>query len=129
MAGERVLVVDDERHIVKILEFNLKKRGYQVECAGNGREALEKVAAFQPGLVLLDWMMPEMDGLETCRRLRDNPDTRAIPIIMLTAKGQEIDREKGVSGGVTHYVTKPFSPKELLQLVEKTLMESRPQET
>ena len=126
MSGERVLVVDDEIHIVKVIEFNLKKRGYVVETAGNGREALEKVKSFGPQIVLLDWMMPEMDGLETSRHLRDDPETADIPVIMLTAKGQEIDRERGLSGGATRYMTKPFSPKELLAMIEKILAGEAP---
>jgi DNA-binding response OmpR family regulator len=125
MSGERVLVVDDERHILKILEYNLKKRDYQVDSATNGIQALEKVESFKPQAILMDWMMPEMDGLEACKHLRANPDTKDIPIIMLTAKGQEIDRERGVEEGATLYMTKPFSPKELIKLLEQVLADSK----
>ena len=113
-AGPRVLVVDDEKHIRKILALQLKANGYQVEVAGDGRAALEMVAANPPDLVLLDLMMPHIDGLEVCRRLRENYRTSQIPIIILTAKDQLRDKVKVLEFGANDYVTKPFAMSEVL---------------
>ncbi len=117
----KILVVDDEKHIVKIVEFNLKKKGYDVFIANNGLEALEQVEKNKPDLILLDVMMPEMDGLEVCKRLKNDDRYKDIPIIMLTAKGQEIDRDTGIKFGANMYITKPFSPKLLLGQIEEIL--------
>ena len=118
----QILVVDDEASIRELLSFNLKKNGYSVETAADGREALEK--APQADLVLLDLMLPEVDGLEVCRRLKADPQTSGIPIIMLTAKAEEIDRVLGLELGADDYVVKPFSMRELLARVKAVLRRS-----
>ena len=110
----RILVVDDEPHIRQILKFTLEKAAYQVFCAADGEEALEKMAEVKPSLILLDVMMPKMDGFEVCRKMRQDFALSQIPVIMLTAKGQEEDIVRGLNLGADDYVTKPFSIKELL---------------
>lgn len=118
----QILVVDDEASIRELLSFNLKKNGYSVEIAADGREALAKAAGMD--LVLLDIMLPEVDGLEVCRRLKADPQTSGIPIIMLTAKAEEIDRVLGLELGADDYVVKPFSMRELLARVKAVLRRS-----
>lgn len=118
----QILVVDDEASIRELLTFNLKKNGYSVETAADGREALAKAAGMD--LVLLDIMLPEVDGLEVCRRLKADPQTSGIPIIMLTAKTEEIDRVLGLELGADDYVVKPFSMRELLARVKAVLRRS-----
>lgn len=118
----QILVVDDEASIRELLSFNLKKNGYSVETAADGREALAKAAGMD--LVLLDIMLPEADGLEVCRRLKADPQTSGIPIIMLTAKAEEIDRVLGLELGADDYVVKPFSMRELLARVKAVLRRS-----
>jgi phosphate regulon transcriptional regulator PhoB len=115
------LVVDDEETILELIAYNLQKEGFQAEKAVDGWEALEKVAANPPDLLVLDWMLPGVDGLEVCRRLRDNPETRNLPIIMLTARGEEVDKVLGLELGANDYVTKPFSPRELLARIKAHL--------
>lgn len=119
----QILVVDDEASIRELLTFNLKKNGYEVTAAADGREALAKAAAGMD-LVLLDIMLPEVDGLEVCRRLKADPQTSGIPIIMLTAKAEEIDRVLGLELGADDYVVKPFSMRELLARVKAVLRRS-----
>lgn len=118
----QILVVDDEASIRELLSFNLKKNGYSVETAADGREVLAKAAGMD--LVLLDIMLPEVDGLEVCRRLKADPQTSGIPIIMLTAKAEEIDRVLGLELGADDYVVKPFSMRELLARVKAVLRRS-----
>ena len=118
----QILVVDDEASIRELLSFNLKKNGYSVETAADGREALAKAAGMD--LVLLDIMLPAVDGLEVCRRLKADPQTSGIPIIMLTAKAEEIDRVLGLELGADDYVVKPFSMRELLARVKAVLRRS-----
>ena len=118
----QILVVDDEASIRELLSFNLKKNGYSVETAADGREARAKAAGMD--LVLLDIMLPEVDGLEVCRRLKADPQTSGIPIIMLTAKAEEIDRVLGLELGADDYVVKPFSMRELLARVKAVLRRS-----
>lgn len=118
----QILVVDDEASIRELLSFNLKKNGYSVETAADGREALAKAAGMD--LVLLDIMLPEDDGLEVCHRLKADPQTSGIPIIMLTAKAEEIDRVLGLELGADDYVVKPFSMRELLARVKAVLRRS-----
>ena len=115
----QILVVDDEASIRELLSFNLKKNGYSVETAADGREALAKAAGMD--LVLLDIMLPEVDGLEVCRRLKADPPTRGIPIIMLPANAEDIDRVLGLELGADDYVVKPFSMRELLARVKAVL--------
>ena len=124
MAG-RVLVVEDEPDIRDLLAFHLEREGYLVTRASTGAEALRQLRATAPDLVILDLMLPEMDGLEVCRRLRADAGTAALPVIMLTAKGDEVDRVVGLEIGADDYIVKPFSPKELLARVRAVLRRSR----
>ncbi|HEX3032611.1 MAG TPA: response regulator transcription factor, partial [Bacillota bacterium] len=117
----QVLVVDDESHIQELVKFNLEKEGYQVETASDGRRAVEKAAQLLPDLILLDVMLPEMSGLEVCRTLHSKDETRKIPIIMLTARSEEIDKILGLEMGADDYITKPFSPRELVARVKAML--------
>lgn len=116
-----ILVVDDEDPILELLRFNLEKEGYQVFVAKDGQEALDCVDKEQPDLLVLDVMLPGMDGLEVCRIMRLNPRLQQIPIIMLTAKGEEIDTVLGLELGADDYMTKPFSPRELLARIKARL--------
>lgn len=116
---KKILAVDDEKHIVRLVQVNLERAGYQVVTANDGKEALEKVDAENPDLVVLDVMMPYMDGFEVLQNLRRNPATRDIPVIMLTAKAQDADVFKGWQSGVDCYLTKPFNPMELLSFVKR----------
>jgi two-component system, OmpR family, response regulator VicR len=115
---KKILVVDDEKPIADILQFNLKKEGYEVVCAHDGNEALRKVEEFQPDLILLDIMLPQRDGMEVCREVRKKYE---IPIIMLTAKDSEIDKVLGLELGADDYVTKPYSTRELIARVKANL--------
>jgi DNA-binding response OmpR family regulator len=117
----KVLVVDDEPDAVELIEFNLKAAGCDVVRAADGEEALKKARQVLPDLVLLDLMLPEVDGLEVCKILRRDPATSAIPILMVTAKAAEIDRVLGLELGADDYVTKPFSPRELVLRVKNLL--------
>jgi len=116
MAGE-ILVVDDEPNIVLSLEFLMKKEGYQVRTASNGEEAMQAIREAKPNLVLLDVMMPRMDGYEVCQAVRSDPDLQDVLILMLTAKGREVEREKGLALGADDYVTKPFATRDLVEKV------------
>ena len=117
----RILVVDDEPEIIELVEFNLKQAGYAVITAADGAEALKKARSHPPDLIVLDVMLPEMDGFEICKALRLDAATAKIPIVMLTAKAAEIDRVLGLELGADDYLTKPFSPRELLLRVKKIL--------
>ncbi|HOB97953.1 MAG TPA: response regulator transcription factor [Verrucomicrobiota bacterium] len=117
----RILVVDDEPDALELVEFNLRQAGYEVAGAEDGAEALEKARASMPDLIVLDVMLPEMSGIEVCKVLRRDPATAGIPIIMLTAKASEIDRVLGLELGADDYVTKPFSPRELVLRVKNVL--------
>jgi two-component system alkaline phosphatase synthesis response regulator PhoP len=121
MAKEKVLVVDDEEDLLELLRFNLSKEGYQVSCATSGGEALKSVRSDVPDLILLDLMLPDIDGLEVARRLRHDSDTRNIPIVMLTAKGEEADIVTGLELGADDYITKPFSRKVLVARLRAVL--------
>jgi len=123
--SSRVLIVEDEPDIRELVVHHLKREGYLVSAASSGEEALRQVQAAPPDLVLLDLMMPAMDGLEVCRRLRQDPATAMLPIVMLTAKGDEVDRVLGLEIGADDYVVKPFSPKELVARVRAVLRRSR----
>jgi two-component system alkaline phosphatase synthesis response regulator PhoP len=116
---KKILAVDDERHIVRLVEVNLQRAGYEVVTAYDGREALEKVKAESPDLVVLDVMMPYMDGFEVLKNLKADPATAEIPVIMLTAKAQDADVFRGWQSGVDCYLTKPFNPMELLTFVKR----------
>jgi two-component system phosphate regulon response regulator PhoB len=117
----KILVVDDEPDALELIEVNLKGAGFDVLTAANGRQALEKARATLPALILLDVMLPELDGLEVCKSLRRDPQTASIPIIMLTARAAEIDRVIGLELGADDYITKPFSPRELILRVKNLL--------
>ena len=119
--GAKILIADDEPNIVTSLEFLLEKSHYEVRVARDGEEALRLIESFQPSLVLLDVMMPLRNGFEICRRIRENPALQQIKIVMLTARGRDADREKGLALGADAYVTKPFSTKELLAKVDELL--------
>jgi len=116
---KKILAVDDERHIVRLVEVNLQRAGYEVVTAYDGREALEKVKSETPDLVVLDVMMPYMDGFEVLKNLKADPTTAEIPVIMLTAKAQDADVFRGWQSGVDCYLTKPFNPMELLTFVKR----------
>jgi len=116
---KKILAVDDEKHIVRLVQVNLERQGYEVVTANDGREALEKVASENPDLVVLDVMMPYMDGFEVLQNLRRDPKTRDIPVIMLTAKAQDADVFRGWQSGVDCYLTKPFNPMELISFVKR----------
>jgi len=117
--AKKILVVDDERHIVRLVEVNLTRAGYDVATAYDGIEALEVVKKARPDMIVLDVMMPRMDGFEVLKRLQADEETQNIPVIMLTAKAQDADIFKGWSSGVSSYLTKPFNPRELLTFVER----------
>jgi two-component system, OmpR family, phosphate regulon response regulator PhoB len=114
LARPSVLVVEDEPALLTMLRYNLEKQGFRVEEATDGQEALTRIAEEQPDIVLLDWMLPVMSGIEVCRQIRRNPATRELPIIMLTARAEEQDAVRGLNTGVDDYVTKPFSMDMLL---------------
>jgi DNA-binding response OmpR family regulator len=116
-----VLVVDDEPNIVLSLEFIMKQAGYRVRVARDGEEALGAVADAPPDLILLDVMMPKRDGYDVCQTIRANPDWNGVRIIMLTAKGRDIEREKGMALGADDYITKPFSTREVIARVREFL--------
>ena len=122
---DTILIVEDEQDVADLLEFNLKKAGFQTAFANSGDEAVKKTRSQKPVLVLLDLMLPGLDGKEVCRALKQDPDLTHIPIIMLTAKSEETDRIVGLELGAEDYITKPFSPREVVLRVEKVLKRSR----
>lgn len=117
--AKKILAVDDERHIVRLVQVNLERAGYQVVTAYDGKEALEKVEDERPDMVVLDVMMPYMDGFEVLQQLRKNPSTRDLPVIMLTAKAQDADVFRGWQMNCDCYLTKPFNPMELISFVRR----------
>ena len=122
----RVLIVEDEGPLVTMLRYNLEREGFDIDEAGDGEEALLRIAEHPPDAILLDWMLPLVSGLEVCRQLRRAPATRALPIIMLTAKGEEGDRIRGLDSGADDYVVKPFSPSELVARLRAVIRRSQP---
>ncbi|HNX82239.1 MAG TPA: response regulator transcription factor [Candidatus Omnitrophota bacterium] len=118
---EKILIVDDERDIVKLIDYNLKKEGFKTYTSYDGKDALVTAFEERPALVILDLMLPEIDGLEVCRQLKKDEKTAQIPIIMLTAKSQETDKVVGLELGADDYVTKPFSVKELIARIKAVL--------
>ncbi len=125
MAKGKILVVDDEVNITQILEFSIGAEGYEVITAANGEEAIDKARREQPDLIILDIMMPKIDGYEACRILKANPLTKGIPVVLLTAKGRDIDKRLGYEGGATDYIIKPFSPNKLVDRIHQLLVGSR----
>jgi len=121
--AKKILIADDEPNIVMSLEFLLKQKGYEVRVASAGDEALRAVAEFGPDLLLLDVMMPRMSGYDVCQKIRENADWHGLRIIMLSAKGRDVEVNKGMAVGADAYVTKPFSTKELVARVEQMLGE------
>ncbi len=122
----RVLIVEDETDIRDLLAFHLEREGYQVSKSRTGIDALRQIKASPPDLILLDIMLPELDGLEVCRRLRRESGTAGLPVVMLTAKGDEVDRVLGLELGADDYIVKPFSPKEVVARVRAVLRRARP---
>jgi len=122
MAKGKILVVDDEVNITQILEFSIGAEGYEVITAANGEEAIDKARREQPDLIILDVMMPKIDGYEACRILKANPLTKGIPVVLLTAKGRDIDKRLGYEVGATDYIIKPFSPNKLVDRIHQLLV-------
>jgi two-component system phosphate regulon response regulator PhoB len=132
MLKKKILVVDDEEDILELVRYNLAKEGYQVACVTSGEQALKEMKERVPDLILLDLMLPGLDGLDVCRRLKNDPATNAIPVIMLTAKGEDADIVTGLELGAEDYVIKPFSPRVLLARVKACLrrkQQGEPEET
>ena len=121
--GKKILIADDEPNIVVSLEFLMKQKGYVVKVASTGEDALAAIGEFGPDLILLDVMMPRMSGYDLCQRVRENPAWKGIKIIMLSAKGRDIEVTKGMAVGADAYVTKPFSTKDLIARVQQLLGE------
>ena len=121
-----ILVVEDEDSLATLLHYNLEKEGYGVDVCADGEEALIQIDERQPDLVVLDWMLPTVSGIEVCRRLRQRPETRNLPIVMLTARGEESDRIRGLDTGADDYVVKPFSMTELCARIRAVLRRIRP---
>ncbi|HEY6194456.1 MAG TPA: response regulator [Candidatus Eisenbacteria bacterium] len=121
MAKGRILVVDDEIYIVHILDFSLGMEGYDVVTALDGEQALEKARTEKPDLIVLDIMMPKLDGYETCKRLKADAETKDVPVILLSAKGRNVDQKVGFEVGADDYITKPFSPRKLVERINAIL--------
>ncbi len=121
-----ILVMEDEDALATLLQYNLEKEGYDVVVAADGEEGLVQIDERQPDLVLLDWMLPKVSGIEVCRRIRGRTETRNLPIIMLTARGEESDRVRGLDTGADDYLTKPFSMTELIARIRAVLRRIRP---
>ena len=121
-----ILIVEDEASLVALLRYNLEQSGFRVAEAGDGEDALLIAGEQAPDLILLDWMLPSISGLECCRRIRRTPELRHIPIIMLTARGEEADRVRGLDNGADDYVSKPFSPAELIARIRAVLRRAQP---
>ena len=121
-----ILVMEDEDALATLLQYNLEKEGYDVVVSADGEEGLVQIDERQPDLVLLDWMLPKVSGIEVCRRIRGRPETRNLPIIMLTARGEESDRVRGLDTGADDYLTKPFSMTELIARIRAVLRRIRP---
>jgi two-component system phosphate regulon response regulator PhoB len=121
VAKQRILIVDDEEDILELLKYNLSREGYATDCVTSGEDALRSAEKSPPDLVILDLMLPGMDGLEACRRLKGGETTRHVPIVMLTAKGEEADIVAGLELGADDYITKPFSPRVLAARIRAVL--------
>jgi len=122
----KILIVEDEAAVVTLLRYNLEHQGFEVDAVSDGEEALVAVEENPPDLILLDWMLPQLSGIEVCRQLRRKPATKQLPVILLTARGEEADTVRGLDSGADDYVTKPFSPAELTARVHALLRRSRP---
>ena len=122
----KMLIVEDEEALLDLLKFNFNKEGYKIDTATDGETALEKILYKPPDIIILDWMLPKLSGIELCRRIRKNKEHKNIPIIMLTAKGEEEDKLRGLETGADDYITKPFSVNELVARVKAVLRRIRP---
>src|SRR5215468_6012787 len=127
MIAPKIMVVEDEEPLCVLLKYNLEAEGYQVEIVNRGDEAEIRLQENVPDLLVLDWMIPGVSGIELCRRLRMRPETERLPIIMLTARGEESERVRGLSTGADDYVVKPFSTPELMARVKAMLRRARPE--
>ena len=125
MAKEKILIIEDEKDIVRMLDYNLKKEGFRALSANNGEDGLDMARKEHPDLILLDLMLPEMDGLEVCKAIKNDTKTAHIPIIILTAKAQETDKIVGLELGADDYMTKPFSPRELIARIRAVLRRAK----
>lgn len=123
---QKIMIVEDEDDIVTLLQYNLEREGFEVASETNGGRAVDAIALWQPDLILLDWMLPEKSGIDICREIRESNDLRNIPIIMLTARGEEADKIEGLSIGADDYMTKPFSVPELVARIRALLRRTRP---
>ena len=121
---KKILVVDDDTELVELISFNLKQAGHSVGTASNGVDALKKARSLEPDLIVLDVMMPELDGFAVCEILRRDPTTATVPILMLTALSSELGRLAGLGSGASEFATKPFSPRVLVQRIEDLLQKS-----
>ena len=121
MGGKKILIVDDEPFIIRSLEFVLRKEGYDIATASNGEEAMSAIRESKPRLLFLDVMMPKKNGYEVCEEVKGDPDLRDIHIVMLSAKGQQADKEKGLSVGADEFINKPFSPSQVVSRVKEIL--------
>lgn len=119
----KILVADDEPYIQLSLSYILRKEGFNVEVASNGEEAIRKIREFRPGIVFVDLVMPKMDGFNVCRTIKSDKELKSTYVIILTAKGQEVDRERGLKEGADEFMTKPFSPKEVISRVHDIFRE------
>ena len=128
MPNQKILVVDDEEDILELVKYNLEKEGFQVMCAASGEDALQKSKNNPPDLLLLDLMLPGIDGLDVCRDFRTEPTTSRVPIVMLTAKGEDADIVTGLELGADDYITKPFSPRVLLARIKVVLRRRKREE-
>ena len=121
MPNKTILIADDEPYLIRSLSYVLQREGYHVESAVDGQEAMSKIETLRPDLVFLDLMLPRLDGFQICRRIKERPDLRSIYVIILTAKGQQEDRRKGLQAGADAFMTKPFSPKEIIDKLRQIL--------
>ena len=121
-----ILIADDEPNQLELMSFNLSNAGYSIIKATNGKEAIELIENHSPDLIILDWMMPKMSGIDVCRTLRSRPETKQIPIIILSARSEDSDKSLGLDTGADDYISKPFSPKELISRVKALLRRARP---
>ena len=126
MADGQVLILEDDPHLAEMLTWHFEREGFEVRTTSDGDDALRLARANPPDLMLIDWMLPGLSGIEVCERLRDNPATRGVPVIMLTAKSEERDRVRGLETGADDYVAKPFSPRELIARSKAVLRRARP---
>ena len=122
----RILLIEDDQSLTELIRYNLESNDFNITCVADGEEGLLQAEETPPDLILLDWMLPNLSGIEICRRLRRNSDTAHVPVIMLTARAEESDRIRGLDTGADDYITKPFSPRELVARIQAILRRIRP---